>query len=84
MAQADGIVVPGLGSTEVHRIWVVFACVLVPFLVFEALAFYFINHGKKAAGGKQGAKGGARGGAKPAAKTPSKKPGSAAKAKSMV
>lgn len=54
MGQADGIVVPGLGSTEVHRIWVVFACVLVPFLLFEALAFYFINHGKKAAGGAEG------------------------------
>ena len=54
MAKADGIVVPGLGSTEVHRIWVVFACVLVPFLLFEALAFYFINHGRKSAGGAEG------------------------------
>ena len=43
----EGIIVPDLGTEEVHRIWVMFACVLVPFIAFEALVFYAILDGGK-------------------------------------
>ena len=58
MRTVDGIIVPGLGTEEVHKIWVVFACVLVPFLIFEAVAFFYINTGKRTGGDGSGRKSG--------------------------
>ena len=50
MKKVEGIPVPNLDTDEIHRLWVLFATVLVPFTIFECIVFYYIYYGKRQLG----------------------------------